>query len=538
MRGTDAKPGRHFAVARLAAAALLAAAPQAVLGHGFGQRYDLPVPLWLYLTGAGAAVGVSFLLLAIFASERRERRGYFRLNLLRWRVARAISHRYVRRLVRAIALALFVIVVSAGLIGVQSPFRNIAPIAVWAIWWVGVPYVSVLLGNVWALLNPIDTIFAGVEKALARLTRRSVVSPTLRYPAWLGIWPAVLLFLVFAWAELVWEHNDVPANVAAATLAYCAIAWTGMLLFGRETWLARGEAFSIVFGLLARFSPTEVRVLDAKVCVACPVGNCRSASGCVDCYACFRRARPGAREWNLRPYAVGLLTDDPVHVSTMVLVIVMLATVTFDGFIETPLWAGIVVHASEWIAVDTPSGLSDAARDVLYTLALVGFAAIFLGIYLGFCAAIARLVARSPTAVRASPAYGAGTIARFFVLTLLPIAIAYHMAHYLSFLLMAGQYMIPLASDPFGFGWDLFGTSRYFIRIAIVDARFVWYASIIAIVAGHVAAVYLAHAMAVRVFKDRRTAMLSQYPMLALMIGYTMVSLWIIAQPIVSSRFG
>jgi hypothetical protein len=538
MRGIDAKPRRHFAIARFAAAALPAAAPQVVLGHGFGQRYDLPVPLWLYLTGAGAAVGVSFVLLAIFASETGEPRGYFRLNLLRWRVARAVSHRYVLRLVRSIALALFVVVVSAGFAGVQSPFKNIAPIAVWAIWWVGVPYVSVLLGNVWALLNPIDTIFAGVEKAIARLTYPSAISPPLGYPAWLGIWPAVVLFLAFAWAELVWEHSDAPANVAAAILAYCAIAWAGMLLFGRERWLTRGETFSIVFGLLARFSPTEIRVLDAKVCAACPVGSCRSASGCVDCYACFRRARPDAREWNLRPYAVGLLTDEPVHVSTMVLVILMLATVTFDGFIETPLWAGIVAHVTEWIAADTPPALSDGARDVLYTLALVAFAAIFLCIYLAFCTAMARLVARSPETPPRSRAYGAGTIARLFVLTLLPIAIAYHLAHYLSFLLMAGQYMIPLASDPFGFGWDLFGTSRYFIRIAIVDARFVWYASVIAIVTGHIAAVHLAHAMAVRVFKDRRTAMLSQYPLLALMIGYTMVSLWIIAQPIVSSRFG
>ncbi|HWP90276.1 MAG TPA: hypothetical protein VNM70_20515, partial [Burkholderiales bacterium] len=63
-------------------------------------------------------------------------------------------------------------------------------------------------------------------------------------------------------------------------------------------------------------------------------------------------------------------------------------------------------------------------------------------------------------------------------------------------------------------------------------------ASVIAIVLGHVAAVYLAHVMAVRVFGDRRAALRSQYPMLALMLGYTMMSLWIIAQPIVSSRFG
>ena len=125
-----------------------------------------------------------------------------------------------------------------------------------------------------------------------------------------------------------------------------------------------------------------------------------------------------------------------------------------------------------------------------------------------------------------------------FVLTLVPIAIAYHLAHYLSFLLMACQYLIPLASDPFGFGWDLFGTTLYVVRISVVDAQFIWYASVAAIVAGHVAAVYLAHVMAMRVYTDKRAALRSQYPMLLLMIGYTMVSLWIIAQPIVTSRFG
>ena len=121
-------------------------------------------------------------------------------------------------------------------------------------------------------------------------------------------------------------------------------------------------------------------------------------------------------------------------------------------------------------------------------------------------------------------------------MTLVPIAFVYHLTHYYTLLLEQGGQLIKLVSDPFGFGWDLFGTSRYFVRIGIVDARFIWYASVIAIVSGHVAAVYLAHAMAFRVYKEKRIALKSQYPMLMLMIGYTMMSLWIIAQPIVTNR--
>ena len=127
-------------------------------------------------------------------------------------------------------------------------------------------------------------------------------------------------------------------------------------------------------------------------------------------------------------------------------------------------------------------------------------------------------------------------VAGLYVLTLVPIAIAYHLAHYLSFLAMAWQYLIPLASDPFGVGWDLFGTKNHFIRIGLVDARAVWYIAIGAIVTGHVAAVYLAHRVALKANSDRRAALRSQWPMVALMVCYTMTSLWIIAQPIVATR--
>ena len=156
----------------------------------------------------------------------------------------------------------------------------------------------------------------------------------------------------------------------------------------------------------------------------------------------------------------------------------------------------------------------------------------FLAIYLAGAHLVARFAAAD------GPPRNTMAIARLFVFTLVPIAIGYHLAHYLSFVVSAFQYLIPLISDPLGLGWDLFGTALHIVRIGIVDARAIWYASVIAIVLGHVAAVYLAHVMAVRVFGDRRAALRSQYPMLALMLAYTMMSLWIIAQPIVSGRFG
>ena len=98
---------------------------------------------------------------------------------------------------------------------------------------------------------------------------------------------------------------------------------------------------------------------------------------------------------------------------------------------------------------------------------------------------------------------------------------------------ITGQAIIPLLSDPFGSGWDLLGTGDYVVNIRVVNAKFVWFLSVAAIVLGHIASVYIAHVISLRRAKDRASALRGQYPMLVLMVGYTITSLWIIAQPIV-----
>ena len=394
---------------------------------------------------------------------------------------------------RTLAVALFLLVVAAGLFGVQSPLKNIAPVMVWAIWWVGMAYISALLGNVWALVNPLDTLFTWVEALYARIRPGRKLVLGLRYPDALGAWPAIVLFLAFVWMELVWEHSDSPAYLATAMLAYSALTWLGMLFFGRARWLCHGEVFTLVFGLLARFAPTEVR-----------------------------NASAGDRALELRPYGVGLLPRAPMPASIVALVLTMLAAVCFDGLMETPLWAGLLEYYAASAAGD-----GDTARAWVQTAGVIGAPLLFIAVYLIFCRLIAwGTDAHVPVA----------RIAGLYVLTLVPIAIAYHLAHYLSFLAMAGQYLIPLASDPFGLGWNLFGTKNYFIRIGLIDARAVWYMAIGAIVVGHMIAVYLAHCVALKANPDRQVALRSQWPMVALMVCYTMTSLWIIAQPIVMTR--
>lgn len=496
------RSGSHEAAAatavRVSGAAALALLPAQAAAHAFGARYDLPLPLSLWLAGAGLAVALSFVVFALALRPGDASFSYPRLDVLRLPGARLVAHPFVLESLRALSAGIFLVVIAAGLFGNQDPFRNLAPAFVWIAWWIGFTYLSAGAGDLWALLNPWKT-FSVWAAALARKVRTAPSGGLGRTLApGVGVWPAVLLLLAFAWLEIVWAGNEIPFNIAALALGYSVLTWSGMFVFGREEWLRSGEVFAVYFGLLARLAPTEVRTSSA--------------------------AAPARLEWNLRPPGAGLLDARCASTSSAFFVIVMLATVTFDGARETPLWAGLLARASQ-----PGEPVSDLLWSASATAGLLLGPCVFALVILGASALMAWL-----TRGDARPA-SAGELARLFVPTLLPIAFAYHVAHYLSYLLVAGQVVIPLASDPFGRGWDLFGTAHYRVAVGIVGARFAWYTSVVVIVLGHVLAMYAAHRLALARFSEPRTARRSQYPLAALMVAYTMLSLWILAQPIVEA---
>lgn len=450
---------------------------EAASAHALAQRYDLPLPLGYFLAGCGAAVAATFVIFALFFRKR----SHSEKPASRAILVAAIPGVLVAGL-RLLSVAFAILLVIAGLFGNPGTFKNIAPVAVWVIWWVGFGFLVAFVGNIWPLINPWSAIFELAEFCARR--RPGELSFRLHYPEWLGAWPGCALFLLFAWLELVAPGRDVPRNIAIGIIIYSLMTWTGFAVFGRETWLKNGEVFSVAFGLFGRFAPLTFDK-NGRYCV------------------------------RVRPFAAGLLTHEPLSASMTGFVLLILGTVTVDGLMETPQWAQVVRLA---IGDDVDPRL----YMIMQTALLVAGPLILAALYIATAAAMARL-SRSKLE----------EVAGLFVLSLVPIAIAYHLAHYFSLFAIAGQFIIPLASDPFGYGWDLFGTSLYRIDIGIVDARFIWYLCVAAIVTGHIAAVWVGHATAVSAFGSMRIAARSQYPMLLLMVGYTMLSLWILAQPIV-----
>ena len=487
--------------------------PAPVYAHAFGQRYDLPIPLSYFMAGAAATVALSFVVIGIFLKGGSVQFRYPRFNLLSLPGV-TLTSRIKSVTAQVLSVLLLLLVLATSLFGSGNPLTNFSPTFVWIIWWVGMGYIAALFGNLWMLINPWKALY---EWADWLLKRAGTGLPTPRsYPAGWDRMPALIAFLAFVWLENVYPGSIIPRYLGIIIITYSVYTFGGMLLYGKHVWLRYGDPFAVLFGIFARFSPTEVRVVGSN-CEECEL-DCDSEipeDGCVDCYACYERTEPSQRQFNIRPWAAGLVPVGRVSWQTCAFVVLALAAVTFDGLQETTNWLSIQTVGLRLLG---PGGVS-----VIDTLGVVLIPLLFLGIYLLFCLGIRALSGEKASL---------SEVARAYVFSLVPIALAYNMAHFLSLLLVQGQLIIPLASDPFGFGWDVFGGAGYRIDPTVISTKFAWIVSVGAIVIGHIISVYIAHTIAIRRATGHALALRGQYPMLALMVFYTAVSLWIIAQPI------
>jgi len=454
-----------------------------ILLHGFGQRYDLPISLALYLYAAAGVVVISFVLVVVFSGEQV---GAKALQYPRrpWPALASIARsRWPRIVGGAIGVAGLLAVVVAGLFGSPNPVLNPAEYLVWIFFWAGLVILSGLMGNLWYLVNP----WAAAYDVLSRLVS---VRPVWKLPN-VGVWPATAAYFAFACLELTTGMANRPWLVATVALVYSTVTLAGMLAFGRDEWLEHCEGFTVLFGIVARFGPIEAeRGEEGRIAMV-----------------------------YLRPWGVGLLKPSPTGWDRVVFVILMLSTLAFDGILATPAWQDFTIALEPiWL----PMG--SFGFFFVRTLGLVLLTVAFLLVFITFMELVVYLGRRNVDLKATISA---------FALTLVPIALVYNAAHNYSYLVVQSQGLIPLLNDPLAKGWHLWpAVAGFKPSFALAQASVVWYAQVVLIVIGHVIAVYLAHLRAGERFRTAQRALLSQYPMLLLMVMYTMTSLWILAQPI------
>ena len=463
-----------------------------MLAHVFLAPYTLPVPFWLYLYGCAAAIVLSFALLAYLATSSLDAHARDRRELLVGAAAGRLW-RWTVFALRAGAVASLAITIAAGVAGPSDPAQNVGMTLFWVWFLLAFAYLTALVGDLYAWLNPWNTLADILQIAGVDMDR-----PRLPYPRAAAYWPAVVLYIALVWIELFALPR--PATLATALALYTAVTLSGMYVFGRRAWLRQAEVFAVFFRVIGSLAPVEY--------VAGAAGACPRV----------------VLRWPLS----GALSEHADHPSLVVFILFMLSSTTYDAIHETYLW--ISLYWQRLLPVLQPLWGTDviSAQAVLTTgywwyqwLGLAVSPAFYLALY---------LTVQWMAAVVTGANVSLGRLSALFVFSLVPIAVAYHATHYVPSMLLQLPALVPQLADPFGRGWLLLPFQA--ARAAPLPMAFVWHAQVIVLLAGHVAGVYLAHAAASRVFPTRRQGIASQLPMLALMVGYTCLGLWVLSLPL------
>lgn len=458
--------------------------PAAAHAHGFGRLYNLPVPFWLYAWGAAGALLVSFLIVGYFVSESAgvtgSRSESPELGRARWLAP-----------LRWLSLAALALCIATALFGNPDPYRNFSMTAFWVVFLLGFMYLTIFAGDLFAEVNPWRTLARALDRLAAGFTRGRIA-----YPERLGYWPALGLYMALVAFELFGFGKTFSLGVAL--VGYSGITLGGVWLFGATAWFRYGELFSVLLRLVALAAPLEyVDGPDRMV------------------------------RWR-KPLSA-LVAQRAERQSLVLFALFMLSSTAFDGLRATQWWVAQFWQSAwigEWVGRRPIYAYAELRPwyEAMEFLVLLASPFIYYGVYLLFLE-MSRRLARSARPLRA--------LALDFAYTLLPIALVYNLTHYFT-LLSQGPKILSLLSDPFGWGWNLFGTRFLFGAPILPNVGLVWHAQVGLILLGHILSVYLAHLVALRVFATRRQAVLSQLPMLALMVLFTVVGLWILAQPITS----
>ncbi len=467
---------------RRAAAALLAGAvPTATQAHSFGTPYILPVPLWMYGYGCAATLFVTFALLAWFRHEPVT--PVSEQTPESWRIAPALLW-----LLRAMAMALLALTIWAGLAGVDDPNRNIAMTLFWVVFLLGLAWFTLLAGDVYSYTNPWASAVDLLERAGINLSAKR-----LPYPERLGCWPALLLYFALIYLELFTAAT--PELLAQALLVYTGITLAGVGLFGKRVWFDKGDLFAVYFRLFGILAPIA-----------------------------WRRDEDGRWTVRLRSPLRGALDETPGEIGMVLVVLFMLSSTAFDSIHETALWVGLYWTNTLELLLPLWDGDLGRAQTALMEgyriyrwLGLLVFPLGYVALYWASLAIGRKLAPTVPPA---------GEAVRLFCNALLPIAIAYNFAHYFAFAVAQSASLPALLADPLG------TSIARPTPVPALPMGVIWHLQVGAILLGHVASVWLAHLMALRATPEGRGAVISQLPLLVLMVAYTIFGLWILSLPL------
>ncbi len=473
---------RYIALRALITAGLFTVNAGAALAHGAERGFVMLLPTGHFILGGALAVAASCLI--VFAMPGN---GFLRTYSMHVRLG-SIPER-IAVITSVCSAVLLAALIHAGFHGSRDPLANPLPLTIWTLWWVIVVILHMGFGHLWAFLNP----FTGPYTVLNRFTGGWLSRhPLPRPPKYIAYAPAFFLFLLFAWFQLVTPAPDDPQKLAVVVLAYAIFTFGAVCMFGPAVWLGENDPFAVFFRLIAAASPLQIKNSEDP--------NSRFQ---------LSLAVPGA----------GLADQPALPPWGAMFVLLTLSSVSFDGFSNTFFW----------LAMGNINPLDFPGRTALIAFNTLGLVESFAALSVLF---IGTVLLGWTMAQRPGPLW---TILGSLVFSLIPISMAFHIAHYLTDILVNGQYVLLAMNDPLFIGWDLLGFADYHVTTSFLNtaggAKAIYFVQTSTIVAGHIAGVAVAHLLLLKMGFSGPKLFAIEGPLAALMIAYTAFGLWTLSTP-------
>ncbi len=488
------------------------------------------IPTYLAITGVILVILCSH----YFVNKKStigKNKQYWQFNLLKFGFLNTLVKKsYFPLLIQSVSMILFNLVIVAGFIGSQQ--TNIAPVLTWTWWWVLLIFVILGLGTTFCAVCPWEG-FSSLISSFSLSSRIKKLGFEHKWPKFArNIYPALILFVLLTWYELGFDVTRSPMMTAIMAVVMVSMAILAALIFEKRAFCRYACIVGRISGLYALFSPIELRPKTTDVCrtctgkecyngsetqTGCPTnlfpGNLNKNTYCTLCTECIRACPHDNLAINIRPPATDLYDKRQYKWDEAILAIVLLALTSFHGITMTPAWEKL----NNSLRVEMTLG----PKPVFTMLMIIITIAPVL---------IFGLTAFSAKKFTKESNVSVGKIFRAFAYSVIPIALFYHLAHNGMHFFMEAQNIIPLLSDPFGWGWNLFGTAGKTYG-SLLTLKTIWYIQLGLIVIGHIYGVIIADRIAKNLFKDHKLAMKSLIPLIVTMILFSSFSIWLIAQP-------
>jgi YHS domain-containing protein len=491
------------------------------------------IPNWLYYSSIAVILILSFGVFEWTSNQRTKNSPPIRFNLLKITVLqKLVQHSMTRFSLRLLVVLAFLLIIAAGLFGSQIPSNNIAPLLTWTVWWGGLILVILYAGSLWCYVCPWDAISDWIEGLRFWGPKKEGLGLGLRVPKhFRNIWIAIALFVLLTWLELGFGITMNPRATAWLALGIVGAAFVSVFIFERKAFCRYACPVGRIIGIYSLFAPVEVRAEDPEVCRKCRTQSCykgnaqgeacptslyipamRENTNCINCMECAKSCESDNVALNIRPWGTDHVVNHRVRFDEAALALILLVLAAFHGLTMTGLWRN---------GLDSLQDSTGLSYTAVFSVAMLALMIIPIAIYSILINISYKLGASSNHSYR-----------EYFVryaYTLLPIALFYHLAHNSEHLLMEGQKIVALFSDPFGWGWDLFNTAESAIA-PLVSLKTLWLIQVMLVLVGHVYSLWAAKGVAHRMFhSDKATK--SQMPILAAMVLFSLVSLWLLKQP-------